>query len=83
MLKPGVQKRLMWASGFLISLTLIFNMFSGPTVMKAHKICGGKTVTSHPSVKDKMVDGKIMLIGDLNIAPFDSKSICFLRSYFP
>ena len=51
--------------------------------MKAHKICVGKTVTSHPSVKDKMVDGKIMLIGDLNIAPFDSKSICFLRSYFP
>ena len=30
---------------------------AAPTAMKAHKICSGKTVTSHPSVKDKMVDG--------------------------
>ena len=53
--------------------------------MKAHKICGGKTVTSHPSVKDKMVDGKIMFIrdiphGDLNIAPFAHSQILILKS---
>lgn len=30
---------------------------AGPTALKAHKICGGKTVTSYPSMKDKMVEG--------------------------
>jgi len=49
---------------------LIAAICAAPTVLAAHKIALGKCVTSHPSLKDKLV-GQYKYVDDANVVVDD------------